>query len=143
MTGQVLLGEDVVDIQSFGSFFKSMPARLLENNLNINALRTNTLLRADEWRRIDERVVMISSNVLKAIADLRALGLVTQLGGLGVMLSQYEQVSDMSDANVNMARAKIPSATISNQNAATSAPLRTMARRATRKYLAGITCVMI
>ena len=31
------------------------------------------------------------------------MGLTTQLGGLGVLVSQYEQVSDMTDANVNMA----------------------------------------
>lgn len=98
-----MVGDDVVDIQSFGTFYRSMPARLLEHNLNINALRTNTLLHKDEWELLDSRVVQISANVLNAIADLKAMGLTTELGGLGVYVSQYEQVSDMSDANVNMA----------------------------------------
>ena len=100
---KLMYDDEVVDVQTLGSFYKSMPARLLENNLRINALRTNTLLHKDEWELLDSRVVMISANVLNAIADLRAMGLTTNLGGLGVLVSQYEQVSDMSDANVNMA----------------------------------------
>jgi uncharacterized linocin/CFP29 family protein len=103
MPPRLMLGDDELDIQSLGQFYKSMPARLLESNLQINSLRTNTLLHKDEWELLDSRVVMISANVLNAIADLRAMGLTTNLGGLGVLVSQYEQVSDMSDANVNMA----------------------------------------
>jgi uncharacterized linocin/CFP29 family protein len=98
-----MLGDDEVDIQTLGTFYRSMPARLLENNLQISALRTNTLLHKDEWELLDSRVVMISANVLNAVADLRAAGLTTQLGGLGVLMSQYEQVSDMTDASINMA----------------------------------------
>src|SRR5262245_44494080 len=99
----LMLGDDPVDMQFLGSFYKSMPARLLEANLNLNVLRTNTLLHKDEWELLDHRVVQISADVMSAIADLRALGLTTNLGGLGVLMSQYEQVSDMNDANVNMA----------------------------------------
>jgi uncharacterized linocin/CFP29 family protein len=103
MASQLMLGDDPVDMQLLGSFYKSMPARLLEANLNLNVLRTNTLLHKDEWELLDRRVVQISADVMNAIADLRALGLTTNLGGLGVLVSQYEQVSDMTDANVNMA----------------------------------------
>ena len=90
-------------IQSPRAFAQSMPARLLASGLNINALRTNTLLRKDEWELLDQRVVEISANVLVAVADLRAMGLTLPLGGLGVLVSQYETISDMSDASVNMA----------------------------------------
>src|SRR5262252_7011500 len=100
---QLMLGDEKVDIQGLSDFYQSMPAKLLENNMNIKALRTNTLLHKDEWELLDQRVVQISSNVLRAIADVRALGLTTNLGGLGVLISQYEQVSEMSDASVNMA----------------------------------------
>jgi uncharacterized linocin/CFP29 family protein len=103
MPAALAVGDELVDIQTLGAFYKSMPARLLEANLQINALRTNTLLHKDEWELLDRRVVAISAVVLNAIADLRALGLTTNLGGLGVLVSQYEQVSDMNDANVNMA----------------------------------------
>jgi uncharacterized linocin/CFP29 family protein len=103
MPATLMLGDDPVDMQLLGSFYKSMPARLLEANLNLDVLRTNTLLHKDEWELLDRRVVQISADVMNAIADLRALGLTTNLGGLGVLVSQYEQVSDMTDANVNMA----------------------------------------
>lgn len=91
----------------------SLPLRLLNSGLNINVLRpvrteknklrTNALLHKDEWEELDRRVVEISANVLNGVADLRAMGLVQPLGGLGVLVSQYEQVSDMTSANVNMA----------------------------------------
>ncbi|HEX6827159.1 MAG TPA: family 1 encapsulin nanocompartment shell protein [Nitrospiraceae bacterium] len=103
MPPRLMVGDDEIDVQSLGQFYQSMPARLLESNLNLNSLRTMTLLHKDEWELLDSRVVEISANVLNAIADLRAMGLTTQLGGLGVLVSQYEQVSDMTDANVNMA----------------------------------------
>ena len=103
MPAQLMLGDDPVDVQSLGLFYKSMPARLLDNNLNINALRTNTLLHKAEWEWLDSRVVEISAQTLNAIGDLRALGLTRNLGGLGVLTAQYEQVSDMSDAEINMA----------------------------------------
>jgi hypothetical protein len=98
----LMLGGDPVDMQYLGSFYKSMPARLLEANLNLNVLRMNTLLHKDAWELLDRRVVEISADVMNAIADLRALGLTTQLGGLGVLVSQYEQVSDRTDVAVNM-----------------------------------------
>lgn len=39
---------------------------------------------------------------LNGIADLRTYGLVQPLGGLGTILSGYEQLSDLTDANVDM-----------------------------------------
>lgn len=90
-------------VQSAAEFGRSLPAHLLHNNLRIQSLRTNALLRKDEWEALDERVVMISADVLNGIADLQALGLTLNLGGLGVLVSQYETISDMSPANVNMA----------------------------------------
>ena len=94
--------DDDLLIQSPGAFASSLPARMLANGLNINALRTNTLLRKDEWEELDSRVVEISANVLNGVADLRSMGLTLNLGGLGVLVSQYERVSDMTAANVNM-----------------------------------------
>jgi uncharacterized linocin/CFP29 family protein len=103
MPATLMLGDDPVDMQLLGSFYKSMPSRLIEAEMNLDVLRTNTLLHKDEWELLDRRVVQISADVMSAIPDLRALGLTTNLGGLGVLVSQYEQVSDMTDANINMA----------------------------------------
>lgn len=84
------------------SFAGSAPARLLQAGFNVNALRTNALLRHEEWLEIDRVVVDIARARLVGIADLRTYGLVHPLGGLGTILSAYEQMSDMSDANVDM-----------------------------------------
>lgn len=94
---------DAPDVESPGAFAKSLPAHLLANGLNVNSLRTNSLLRKDEWELLDDRVVEIAANTLRGIADLRDAGLTVPLGGLGVLVSQYETVSDMTDASVNMA----------------------------------------
>jgi uncharacterized linocin/CFP29 family protein len=97
------MGFEDLQVQSPREFSGSLPARFLQSGLNINALRTNTLLRKDEWELLDQRVVEVSANVLVAVADLRAMGLTLPLGGLGVLVSQYETISDMTDASVNMA----------------------------------------
>ena len=94
---------DAPDVLSPGAFAKSLPAHFLASGLNINSLRTNTLLRKDEWELLDDRVVEIAANTLRGIADLQAAGLTVPLGGLGVLVSQYETVSDMTDASINMA----------------------------------------
>src|SRR5712691_9519540 len=94
---------DAPEVMSPGAFARSLPAHFINNGMNINSLRTNTLLRKDEWELLDTRVVEIAANVLNGINDLRAAGLTVPLGGLGVLVSQYETVSDMTDAEVNMA----------------------------------------
>lgn len=87
---------------SFGQL-SSNAARLLAGDLNINSLRTNRLLRKDEWVKLDRRIVDIARDRLTGVSDLRSRGLTHTLGGLGTLYSQYEQQSDMSDANVDMA----------------------------------------
>ena len=76
---------------------------LIASGMNVNSLRTNALLRKDEWLQLDEVVVDIAKKRLNGIADLQARGLTLNLGGLGTMVSQYEAQSDMTDANVDMA----------------------------------------
>lgn len=77
-------------------------ARLLAANGDVNALRTNTLLRKDEWKAFDETVVRVQRQKLAGIADLQSRGLVRNLGGLGVMIDEYERISDMTDAEQSM-----------------------------------------
>jgi uncharacterized linocin/CFP29 family protein len=79
-----------------------IPSAFLASGLNVNSLRTNALLRHEEWLELDRAVVDVARQTLVGIADLRQYGLVQPLGGLGTLLSGYEQMSDMTDANVDM-----------------------------------------
>lgn len=94
--------DDVV-VEAPSVFAQSVPLRFLQSGFNINTLRTNALLHKDEWEQLDETVVQIAAEVLTGIADLNAMGLVNRLGTLGVLLSQFERTSDLSEAAVNMA----------------------------------------
>jgi len=82
---------------------QSFMQQLLANELNINNLRSNALLRKDEWKEFDTTVVEVTRQRLNGIADLQARGLTLSLGGLGTLVSQYEAQSDMEDAEINMA----------------------------------------
>lgn len=64
-------------------------------------MRVNSLLRKDEWESLDAAVVEAARDRLIGIADLRAAGLVKR-EGFGVLESQYNQVSEMTAASVNM-----------------------------------------
>lgn len=59
-------------------------------------------LRHEEHKRYDQKLVQIARQRLNGIDDLRRRGLVTNLGGLGVILSMYERVGDMTQATVSM-----------------------------------------
>lgn len=81
----------------------SAGAKLLAHNWDVGkALRTNDLLRKDEWIRLDEAVVRVARTLITAIADLRAAGLVRNLGSLGVLIDQYERVTEVEPAEQNM-----------------------------------------
>lgn len=70
--------------------------------MGVNALRTNNLLRKQEWVELDKAVVDIARQRLVGIADLQRLGLTLSLGGLGTLISQYEAQSDMTPADITM-----------------------------------------
>lgn len=74
----------------------------VDGNFNINALRTNTTLRKDEWEQLDTAIVDIARKRLVAVGDLESRGLVHNLRNIGVTISQYEQQSDMTAADVDM-----------------------------------------
>lgn len=77
-------------------------AKLLANKCDVSCLRTNTLLRKEEWVDLDKRVVQVARERLTVVQDLIGAGLTLTLGGLGVTISQFETESDMSDASVSM-----------------------------------------
>lgn len=84
------------------STVKDFRSSLLQGELKVNALRTNNILRKDEWKAFDEAVVDVFRHGLTGIEDLRAAGLVRDLGGLGTMIDEWEMMSDMESANADM-----------------------------------------
>lgn len=107
-----------IGIASNGVVPQSVASFLAANNLNVNALRLYqgqklgnglvahaALLRKDEWEELDTRLVQEARQRLVGIADLNAAGLTMPLGGLGTLVSQFEKVGDLTEADVNMSGA--------------------------------------
>jgi uncharacterized linocin/CFP29 family protein len=85
-------------------FFSGGPGqKLLASGFDVNVLRTNDLLRKDEWKALDDAVVQVARRQLGALEDVRAAGLTRNLGSLGVLLDEYERVSDVDPAEQSMA----------------------------------------
>jgi uncharacterized linocin/CFP29 family protein len=61
-----------------------------------------TSLRHDDQMLYDTALVTIARKRLKMTQLLKSKGLVKNLGGLGVVLSMYEQSGDMAGANISM-----------------------------------------
>lgn len=88
---------------TFSSVFGgSIAQRLLANNLNMECLRTNATLRDDEWEELDRVAIDAFNDPLIAVDDLRSRGLTHDLGGLGTLVSQYNRISEMNEAEVSM-----------------------------------------
>lgn len=63
-----------------------------------------TVLRDDEWKEYDQAVVDIMRTRLVIVNDLVSRGLVYNVpNGLGKTVLEYEDMSDMSDAQISMA----------------------------------------
>jgi uncharacterized linocin/CFP29 family protein len=65
-------------------------------------LVVNSTLKKDEWEELDRRVVMAAVAPLVIVNFLVARGLTRSLGGLGTLVAQYNQVSEMTAATANM-----------------------------------------
>lgn len=76
---------------------------LAANNFNVNALRTNDVLRKDEWVAMDNVLIEIGRKRLVAIQEMASRGLTYNISnGLGTTSLEWEQVSDMEPAEVSM-----------------------------------------
>lgn len=81
----------------------SVAERLLQNNFNVNALRTCDVLRKDDWKAMDNVLIEVARKRLVAVQALVTRGLVTNLpDGLGTTIFEWEQVTDMEAAEVSM-----------------------------------------
>lgn len=95
---------DGANIETMDSFTSgTLPLTLIQNGLQINEkLRVNSLLRKDEWEALDTALRRVARGRLNAVADLDNAGLVRNLGGLGVLVDQFESSSDMSEADISL-----------------------------------------
>jgi len=62
----------------------------------------NALLRKDEWLELDKVVLETAKTELNGVQDLIGRGLTKKLGGLGSKVSAFEQIGEMTAANVTM-----------------------------------------
>lgn len=66
-------------------------------------LHINATLRKDEWKDIDQAVVMAAQDRMVGVADLYARNLVYRIGnGLGKTVLEYEDIDDLTDAELTM-----------------------------------------
>ena len=77
--------------------------RLMQSGFNINALRTNDVLRKDEWSQLDTALIEVARKRLPLVTALVSAGLTFPISnGLGTTILEWEQVSDMEPADVSM-----------------------------------------
>jgi len=87
-----------------GKAYGSVAAKLLANDMDAGALRSNSVLRDREWKDVDEAVVQIARQRLVGVTDLVGRGLVYNVSdGLGTTVLEYEDISDMESAQMDMA----------------------------------------
>jgi len=92
-------------VQSAPAVFLNSGSRaklLAANNWDVSVLRTNALLRKDEWVRLDEAVVRVARQRLAIVETLRNRGLVYPAGNLGTLLVEWQRLSDFTEANQDM-----------------------------------------
>lgn len=62
----------------------------------------NATLRKEEWVELEEQLLESARERLRAVDDLRNAGLVHPVGGLGVLVSEWETGSEITDAGITM-----------------------------------------
>jgi len=80
----------------------NIATRLVQNNWDVNALRTNATLRKDEWIRLDQTVIRTARIRLNAVADVVSRGFVDRINGLRTQILQWERESRTEEVNVSM-----------------------------------------
>lgn len=77
--------------------------RLLASGFNVNALKTNAVLRKEEWKAFDTAVVDVAQERLVGAADLIARGQVFNVSNaLGTTYVEWEEASDLTPAQLSM-----------------------------------------
>lgn len=77
--------------------------KLLANNFDVQALRTNDTLMYDEWKEMDMTVIKAAQERLVAVQQMIGRGLVYNVpNGLGKTVLAYQDMSDIDGADVSM-----------------------------------------
>lgn len=81
----------------------SVAEMLLNSNMNVNSLRTNAVLRKEEWLLLDKAVITIARERLNVVSDLFANNLTFDVpNGMGTTIIQHQTQSEMIAAEVTM-----------------------------------------
>jgi hypothetical protein len=85
------------------SGFGVLAQAILANKFNVNQLRTNAVLRKDEWEALDTTLIDVARQRLNGVADLMSRGLTYPLSNaLGITRLEWETISNMTPAEINM-----------------------------------------
>lgn len=116
-------GEINMDFIANGKAHGGVASLLLNNKMDVGLLRpyvaedgrsyvtvngvarptANATLRKDEWKHLDEAVLMAVQDRLIGVADLESRGLVYNIpNGMGTTVLEYEDMSDLNDAEISM-----------------------------------------
>lgn len=99
-------GVDHFQVGSDGAFSGSgnVAKTLIENDFNVNSLRTQDFLRKDDWTHLDNRVIEIARHSLIGVGDVINAGLTYNLpNALGTTKLEWERMGDLGPATMNMA----------------------------------------
>jgi uncharacterized linocin/CFP29 family protein len=92
-----------------GKFYGNAAKVLANSGMDASVLRTNATLRKDEWKQMDTKVHEITNKRMIGVNDLISRGLVHSIGnGLGTTVFEYEDASDIEDAQISMDAAVQP-----------------------------------
>ena len=81
---------------------------LVNSDMDPEVLRTNATLREDEWKQVDTTVVDVARARLVGVSDLISRGLTFNIAnGMGTTSLEWDDVSDLSAAEVNMSGVQI------------------------------------
>jgi len=98
-------GVDFLTLGEGGGFngHGDVAQRLLQGGLRLQSLRTNDVLRKEEWKMFDQAVVQVARDRLIGVGDLLSRGLRMPVGNaLGTTQIEWETVSHMEGADVSM-----------------------------------------
>lgn len=103
----VLLANDF-DVNALRPYFSKKGTPLLTRNMGGKLVtnvtnNANTTLRKDDWKLLDDAIIKVGKERLRAVADLRSSGLqFTIPNGMGKTVLEYETQSDISAATISM-----------------------------------------
>ena len=100
-------GQVTIDNQGQSTYVGSRPLKANKRTGQVlmtteRGVVVNSLLRRDEWQQLDAVIHQAAHIRLTAVNDLRTRGLVSAIGSLGTLTTQWTQSSEMTAANVSM-----------------------------------------